>query len=155
MSNRTIALAAVLLACGIGTASAQGQTQRQTQGQMPGQAQGSGQAQTAPPGQRAGGQATPPYREQVPDAVPLGSQHIAKPEINPSASGTLKEGDGRSPKAGTDDVNREHSGSVGANANTHPLESLKARGKPREEGITAPPAIQPTPHSTMNRDAGR
>jgi hypothetical protein len=138
MSKRTMALAAVLLACGIGTASAQGQVQ--------GHGQGSGQQRTA----------MPPYTHnpQTSDTVPMRS-HVAEPTVNPSAAGTLKEREGHSATVGTDDINREHSGSVGANANTHPLESLKAGRKPREEGITAPPAIQPTPHSTMNRDAGR
>lgn len=134
MSKRTMALAAVLLACGAGAASAQGQ--------MPGE--GSGQQRTV----------APPYSQQVPDTVPL-RPHIDKPKINPSAAGTLRERESRGSRVGTDDVNREHTGSVGVNGNAHPLESLKARGKPREEGITAPPGIQPTPRSTMNRAAGR
>ena len=134
MPKRTIALAAVLLACGVGTASAQGQMQ------------GQGPAQ--------GEAVVPLYREQVPATVPLGP-HVDKPAVNPSAAGTLTEREGRSSRVGTDDINREHSGSVGGNANTHPLEALKAGRKPREEGITAPPGIQPPPSSTMNRDTGR
>ncbi len=136
MSKRTVAFAAVLLACGIGAASAQGQ--------------GSGQGQ----GPAQGEAVVPLYREQVPATVPLGRQ-VDKPTVNPSAAGTLTEREGHSSRVGTDNINREHSGSVGGNANTHPLEALKAGRKPREEGVTAPPGIQPPPSSTMNRDAGR
>jgi hypothetical protein len=132
MSKKTMALAAVLLACGIGTASAQGQMQGQGQGQT----------------------ATPPYSQQVPATVPLGP-HIDKPEINPSAAGTVREGKSPSSKNNANADTREHSGSVGTNANTHPLESLRARGKPREEGMTSPSGVYPPPSSTMNRDAGR
>lgn len=126
MSKRTMALAAVLLACGIGAASAQGQAQM----------------------------ATTPYHQQVPDTVPLGP-HINKPEVNPSAAGTLTGREGRSTKGKANEDSREHSGSVGTNANTHPLKSLEAGGEPRKEGMTEPSGTYPTPRSTMNRDAGR
>jgi len=141
MSKKTMALAAALLACGIGTALAQGQ--------MQGQSQGQGQARTA----------TPPYSQQVPDTVPMPSQ-VAKPELNPSAAGTLREGEGRASQgqANQGQANgdkNEHSGAVGTNANTHPLEALKARGKPRKEGMTEPSGVYPTPRSTMNRGSGQ
>jgi hypothetical protein len=140
MSKGTMALATVLLACCVGTASAQGQ--------------GSGQAQTMqPPGQRPVSQSTPAYRQQVPDVVPLGP-HIDKPKVNPSAAGTLTEWERRSNDP-TDPANREHSGSIGTNANTHPLRALEAGGELRQEGMTQPPGVYPTPRSTMNRDAGR
>lgn len=134
MSKKAIPLAAVLLACGIGAASAQGQTQ----------GQGSGQARTA----------TPPYVQKVPDTVPL-LPHIDKPKVNPSAAGTVAgwENDGSRDDGGK--PAREHGGSVGTNANTHPGTSLKAGGEPRQEGMTQPSGVYPTPSSTMNRDAGR
>ncbi|HEX2150862.1 MAG TPA: hypothetical protein VHG31_02550 [Stellaceae bacterium] len=135
MSKKTMALAAVLLACGIGAASAQGQGEGQAQGQRP-------------------GQATPPFRQQVPDAVPL-QPHVDKPKVNPSAAGTLTEREGGASQRKANEDTREHSGSVGSNANTHPLKSLEAGGEPREQGMTAPSGIQPPPSSTMNRDAGR
>jgi hypothetical protein len=134
MSKRIAALAAVLLAGGIGAAAAQGQTQ----------GQGSGQARKT----------APLYTQQVPDTAPLGP-HIDKPKVNPSAAGEATGWkDPTPPSNGTGDT-REHSGSVGINANTHPWKSLKAGGKPREQGKTMPSGIQPTPYSTMNRDAGR
>jgi hypothetical protein len=132
MPKKTMALAAVLLACGIGAASAQGQGSGQAQGQRP-------------------GQATPPFRQQVPDTVPL-QPHVDKPKVNPSAAGTLTEREGGASQRKANEDTREHSGSVGANANTHPL---KGGGEPREQGVTAPSGIQPPPSSTMNRDAGR
>src|SRR4051794_21601513 len=154
MSKRIMALAAVLLACGIGTASAQGQTQiqgqaqpqGQTQVQMPGQGSipGSGQARTA----------IPPYSEQIPDTKPLQS-HVGQPRVNPSAAGTVREQDKDASQAKTGGDSGEHSGSVGSNANTHPLKSLRAGSKPRQEGMTEPSGVYPPPHSTMNRDAGR
>jgi hypothetical protein len=130
-----MALAAVLLACGIGTASAQGQMQ----------GQGSGQGQKA----------TPPYSQQVPDTVPLRSQHIDKPAVNPGAAGTVMEGKGPASQNKANGDTREHSGSVGTNANTNPLKALEAGGQPREEGVTSPSGVYPPPSSTMNRDAGR
>jgi hypothetical protein len=134
MSKKIMALAAVLLAGGVGAASAQGQMQ----------GQGSGQGQTA----------TPPYSQQVPTTVPLGP-HIDKPKVNPSAAGTLNEWERPSPPQNATGDTREHSGSVGVNANTHPWTSLKAGGEPRKQGKTKPSGIQPTPYSTMNRDTGR
>jgi len=176
MAKKTMALAAVLLACGIGTASAQGQMQGQTQGQgsaqapaaMPqgtpnasvqGQAQGqqgAGQAQAArPPGQRPVARTTPPYREQVPTTVPLETQHITTPKVNPSAAGTVTQGKSASQQNNASGDTREHSGAVGTNANTHPLEALRARGKPRQQGMTEPSGVYPTPRSTMNRGSGQ
>jgi hypothetical protein len=132
MSTKTIALAAMLLAGGIGTASAQA---------------------VVAPGQPAVGPSTPLYRQQVPAVVPLGP-HIDKPKVNPSAAGTVTEWE-HPPKQTSKRNTREHSGSVGANANTHPLKSLKAGGEPRQEGMTEPSGVQPTPRSTMNRGAGQ
>ena len=142
MSKTIMALAAVLLAGGIGAPAAQGQIQGQMQGQ------GSGQAQTA----------TPPYRQQVPDTVPLGP-HIDKPRANPSAAGEVTGwkdlGSQPAPRDNANGGTREHSGSVGVNANTNPLKALEARGQPRQEGMTEPAAPAPTPRSTMNRGAGQ
>lgn len=92
MSKRIMVLAAVLLAGAIGTASAQGQTQ--------GQGQGSGQARTA----------MPPYTQQVPDTAPLGP-HVTKPKVNPSATGTMREGDNSLSQQKIGEDSREHSGS--------------------------------------------
>jgi hypothetical protein len=93
--------------------------------------------------------AAPPYSQQVPTTVPLGP-HIDKPKVNPSAAGMLSGWE--KPSRGTVDAsNREHSGSVGVNANTNPLKALEARGQPRQEGMTEPAAPYPTPRSTMNR----
>ena len=75
MSKKTMALAAVLLACGIGAASAQGQMHRDRQVQI-----GTGIVQTAD---------AAPYTQQVPDTAPLGP-HIGKPKANPSAAGTVR-----------------------------------------------------------------
>jgi hypothetical protein len=135
MSKRITALTAVLLAGGLGTALAQGQ----------GSGQGAGQGQ---------GQAVPSYTQQVPDTAPLGP-HVTMPKVNPSAAGTVREEDKSASQQKTGEDDREHSGSVGSNANTHPLKSLEAGGKPRQEGMTAPSGIYPPPSSTMNRDAGR
>jgi hypothetical protein len=159
MSKRTMALAAVLLAGGIGAASAQGQM---PQGQAQGQMQGSGQAQAVlPPGHPpvpVPGSTPPPYSQEVQAApvVPLGP-NIHKPKVNPSAAGTLTEWrqPGTSSHAKTDKGNREHSGSVGTNANTHPLKALEARGKPRQEGTTAPSGVYRTPQPTMEAGVGR
>jgi hypothetical protein len=150
MAKNATALAAVLLACGIGAASAQGQIQGQMQGQaqvqMPGQGSvpGAGQARTA----------IPPYSQQVPEVVPLQS-HIDKPTVNPSAAGTLMRWDDTARDRNGDEPRREHSGSVGTNANTHPLKALEAGGEPRQEGMPQPAGIYPTPRSTMNRQDGR
>lgn len=159
MSKRIMALAAVLLAGGIGAALAQGQTQEQTQGQMsPGQTQG--QLQGSKPGQAVPvpGSTPPPYRQQVqaPAVAPLGP-NVDKPKVNPSAAGTVTQWreNGTSSPGKADKGNREHSGSVGTNANTHPLKALEARGKPRQEGMTTPSGVYPTPEPTMEAGAGR
>ena len=148
MLKKTMALTAVLLAGGIGTAAAQGQTQTQGQAQvqMPGQGSipGAGQARTT----------IPPYSERTPDTKPLES-HVGQPGINPSAAGTVRERDKGASQAKSGEDSGEHSGSVGSNANTHPLKSLRARGQPRQEGMTEPSGVYPPPRSTMNRDAGR
>ena len=81
--------------------------------------------------------------------------YMVKPIVNPSAAGTLTEREGGASQRKANEDTREHSGSVGSNANTHPLKSLKAGGEPREEGMTAPAGVYPPPSSTMNRDAGR
>ncbi len=91
----------------------------------------------------------PLYYQQVPAVVPLGP-HIDKPSVNPSAAGTLMEWE----KPATEHnggSGPEHSGSVGINANTHPLKALEAGGEPRNEGMTQPAGVYPTPRSTMNR----
>ena len=148
MLKTTMALTAVLLAGGIGAAAAQGQTQTQGQAQvqMPGQGSipGAGQARTT----------IPPYSERTRDTKPLES-HVGQPGINPSAAGTVRERDKGASQANSGEDGGEHSGSVGSNANTHPLKSLRARGQPRQEGMTEPSGVYPPPHSTMNRDAGR
>jgi len=164
MSKRTMALAAVLLAGGIGAASAQGQMQMPAQGagqvraapaegqQIQGrQGQGTGQA-----GNAGAAKSLPPYSQQVqmPATAPLGP-NVNKPKVNPSAAGTVTQGETRSPQRKASDETREHSGSVGSNANTHPFKALRAGGEPRQEGMTAPSGIYPPPSSTMNRDAGR
>jgi hypothetical protein len=131
MSKLTMTLVAVLLAGSIGAASGRAQTQPQTGAAM-----------------------TPPYREQVPATKPLQS-HVGQPRINPSAAGTLGKSDKDAARAKTGEDGGEHSGSVGSNANTHPLKALEAGGKPRQEGMTEPSGIYPPSHSTMNRDAGR
>ena len=154
MVKNTMALAAVLLVCGIGAASAQGQNQ------SPGQAQTQGQAQVQMPGQGSvpgAGQARttiPLHSERTTGTKPLES-HVGQPGINPSAAGTVREHDRGAAQAKTGEDSGEHSGSVGSNANTHPLKSLRARGQPRQEGRTEPPGVYPPPRSTMNRDAGR
>ena len=104
---------------------------------------GAGQARTT----------IPPYSERTPDTKPLGS-HVGQPEINPSAAGTVRERDKGASQTKTGEDSGEHSGSIGSNANTHPLKSLRARGQPRQEGMTEPSGVYPPPHSTMNRDAG-
>ena len=134
MSNKTMTLAAVLLAGGIGTASAQGQMQ------------GQGPAQ--------GPTTTPPYNQQVTTTVPLGP-HIDKPKVNPSAAGEITGWKNPSPQDKANGDAGEHSGSVGTNANTHPWTSLEAGGEPRREGMTQPSGVYPTPNSTMNRESGR
>src|SRR5687767_13503442 len=98
MSKKTVALAATLLVGSIGAASAQGQTQSREAGQAP---------------------AAVPYSQQVPDTAPL-APHIHKPEVNPNAAGTMREGDKKPSYPKTGEESREHSGSVGSNANTHP-----------------------------------
>ena len=137
MSKRIMALAAVLLAGGIGTASAQ---------------------QQMPQGQTQQGQArvTPPYGQQIPDTAPLGP-NIDRPKVNPSAAGTVAKGKGTgsSSQGKADEGYREHSGSVGANANTHPFKSLKAGGEPHQRGISEPSGIYRTPEPTMEAGAGR
>jgi len=154
MVKNTMTLAAVLLVCGVGTASAQGQTQ------TPGQVQTQGRTQVQMPGQGSvpgAGQARttiPPYSERTPDTKPLES-HVGQPGINPSAAGTVRERDKGASRTKTGEDSGEHSGSVGSNANTHPLKSLRARGQPRQEGMTEPSGVYPPPRSTMNRDAGR
>jgi len=154
MVKNTMALAAVLLVCGIGAASAQGQTQ------TPGQVQTQGQAQVQMPGQGSvpgAGQARttiPLHSEQTTDTKPLES-HVGQPGINPSAAGTVREKDKAASPTKSGEAVGEHSGSVGSNANTHPLKALEAGGKPRQEGMTEPSGVYPPPRSTMNRDAGR
>jgi len=152
MAKRIIALAAVLLAGGIGTASAQ---QQMPQGQL---TQGqTAQRQTAQ-GQTAQGQtrATPPYGQQTGDTAPLGP-NINKPKVNPSAAGTVAKGKGTgtSSQANADEDNHEHSGSVGSNANTHPLKALRAGGEPRRRGMSEPSGVYRTPEPTMEPSAGR
>jgi hypothetical protein len=146
MSKRIMALAAVLLAGGIGAAAAQGQT---AQGPM----QGSGHPPVPVPGSTP-----PPYSQEVqaPPVVPLGP-NIHKPKVNPSAAGTVTQWreNGTSSQGKATKGNREHTGSVGTNANTHPLKALEARGQPRQEGMTSPSGVYPTPQPTMEAGAGR
>ena len=137
MSKTTMALAAVLLAGGIGAASAQGQTQTQ------------GQAQVQMPGQGRSGS-----RAGADDAHPTASRRVtprrwsrmSAAQINPSAAGTVR-GRGQRPRrkrnAGEDDG--EHSGSVGQQRQYAPAEIAEARGKPRQEGMTEPSGVYPTP----------
>lgn len=152
MSKRIMALAAVLLAGGIGAAAAQGQT---PQGQA-----SQGQMQRSVPGQAVPvpGSTPPLYRQQTqaPASAPLGP-NVDKPKVNPSAAGTVTQRgeNGTSSQGKADRNNREHSGSVGTNANTHPLKALEARGKPRQEGMTAPSGVHPTPQPTMENGTGR
>ena len=136
MSKRTMALAAVLLACGIGGASAQGQMQGQMQGQ------GAGQAQTV----------APPYSQQVPDTAPLGP-HVNNPKVNPSAAGTLM---GRDARGRTDasDATAGQSGSQEISPTTHPIEAWRARREAQEDRAV-PLGTTPVPHSTMNRQDGQ
>jgi len=147
MQKRIMALAAVLLAGSIGMASAQ---QQMPQGQIP-------QGQI-PQGQMSQGQtrAMPPFSQQTRDTAPLGP-NVNKPKVNPSAAGTVTQGKGTgtSSQGRADKDNYEHSGSVGTNANTHPLKALQARGKPRREGISEPSGVYPTPQPTMEAGAGR
>ncbi|MGD9613975.1 MAG: hypothetical protein AB7H90_06660 [Alphaproteobacteria bacterium] len=144
MSIKTVALAAMLLAGGIGAA----QAQQQTVPVLP-----PGHPSVLPPGHPPV-VTTPPYRQQVPAAVPL-EPHIDAPRVNPSAAGTLREGERVGLPGSGGEPARGHTGSVGVNANTHPFKSLRAGGEPREEGMTAPAAPYPVPHSTMNRQDGR
>jgi len=95
-----------------------------------------------------------PNSERTRDTKPLES-HVGQPGINPSAAGTVRERDKGASRTKTGEDSGEHSGSVGSNANTHPLKSLRARGQPRQEGMTEPSGVYPPPRSTMNRDAGR
>jgi hypothetical protein len=146
MTKRIMALAAVLLAGGIGAAAAQSQT---SQGPM--QKSEPGQAVPVP------GSTPPPYRQQVqtPDIAPLGP-NIDKPKANPSAAGELMQWKGPPSRRHTGDKDtREHSGAVGTSFNTDPWKALKAGGQPRAQGKTTPSGIQPTPYSTMNRETGR
>ena len=152
MSKKTMALAAVLLACGIGTASAQGQMQGQTQGQQSGTGAGGASAGAAPGPddaalQRAG--AVTPDRAAGAEYRQAQGQSQRRRDRDRNGQGRRH----RQNNANGD--TREHSGSVGTNANTHPLKALEARGKPRQEGMTEPSGVYPTPRSTMNRGAGR
>ena len=128
MPTKTLALAALLLAGGAGLAM--------------GQTDGS-------PGDRA-----PGARNAA--EVPPSDPYLHNPKVNPSASGTLREGDLRSPGSADGETQR-YGGSREINPNTHPLKALKARpqnqeqGTQPQQGATAPPAVSPT----MNRDAGR
>src|SRR5690349_5357113 len=85
MSKHIMALAAVLLAGGIGAAAAQGPT---SQEQIKGQTQESAQTQAGNP--RTAGSMLPPYSQEIQAApvAPLGP-NVHKPKVNPSAAGTL------------------------------------------------------------------
>ena len=154
MSKRIMALAAMLLAGSIGTAAAQGQMQGQkSQAQTQGQMQGSGQAQTTPGHVPVPvpGSTLPPYSQETQAApeAPLGP-NADKPKVNPSAAGIVYQGQGNAtPSQGkADSGSGEHTGSVGTNANTHPLEALKARGKPSQQGMGEASGVSPTPQPT-------
>lgn len=128
MPTKTLALAALLLAGGADLAN--GQT-------------GGSPADRAPDARSA-------------SEVPPSDSYLHNPKVNPSASGTLREGDMRSPRSAGDETQR-YGGSKEIDPNTHPLKSPKARprkqepGTQPERGATAPPGVSPT----MNRDAGR
>jgi hypothetical protein len=129
-----MALAAVLLVCGIGAASAQGQMPGQTQGQVQDQMQ-------------------PLYRQQVPDTVPLGS-NINDPKVNPSAAGTLMGRDARG-RTDTPDATAGQSGSREISPLTHPIEAWRARREMQEQGTSVPLGTTPVPYPTMQHQDGR
>jgi hypothetical protein len=137
MAKNTVALAAILLACGVGATSAQ----EQIQTPMPGQTQG--RVQEPMP---------PLYRQHVPDTAPLGP-HVDNPRVNPSAAGTLMRRDAHE-RPGTPGETAGQTGSQEITPLTHPVEAWRAR-RQMQEDRAVPLGTTPVPHPTMQPQDGR